>query len=124
LSQAIRPCHLGTGPDLGLRDYVRLGKINFLSDRSTQPYMTMADLCTAFGVGQATASAKAQLILRTLRTHQLDPKWSLLSLLDMNPLVWMIEINGILIDLRNMPRDVQEIAYAKGMIPYIPGDQE
>jgi uncharacterized protein DUF6398 len=86
--------------------------------------MTMADLCTAFGVGQATASAKAQLILRTLRTHQLDPKWSLLSLLDMNPLVWMIEINGILIDLRNMPRDVQEIAYAKGMIPYIPGDQE
>ncbi|MEJ2375925.1 MAG: DUF6398 domain-containing protein [Pseudolabrys sp.] len=61
-----------------------LGKINFLSDPSTQPYMTMADLCIAFGVGQSTASAKAQIILQTLKTHQLDLKWSLSSLLDMN----------------------------------------
>jgi hypothetical protein len=101
-----------------------LGKINFLSDRSQQPYMTMADLCTEFGVGQSTASAKANIILRALKTHQLDPKWSLPSLLNMNPLAWMVEINGILIDLRDMPRDVQEIAYAKGLIPYIPGDQD
>src|ERR1700756_3020349 len=28
-----------------------LGRINFLSDRSTQPYMTMVDVCSAFGVG-------------------------------------------------------------------------
>jgi hypothetical protein len=101
-----------------------LGKINFLSDPSTQPYMTNADLCTAFGVGQSTASAKAQIVLQALKTHQLDPKWSLPSLLDMNPLVWMIEINGILIDLREMPREVQEIAFAKGVIPYIPADQD
>ena len=33
-----------------------LGQINFLSDRSTQPYMTMADVSSAFGVGQSTAS--------------------------------------------------------------------
>ena len=66
-----------------------LGEINFLSDPSTRPYMTIADLCTALGVGQSTASAKAQIILRTLKTHQLDPKWSLSSLLDENPLVWM-----------------------------------
>jgi hypothetical protein len=101
-----------------------LGKINFLSDRSTQPYMAMADLCTAFGVGQSTASAKAKIILRTLKTHQLDPKWSLPSLLNMNPLAWMVQINGILIDIRDMPRDIQEIAHAKGVIPYIPGDQD
>jgi hypothetical protein len=101
-----------------------LGKINFLSDPSTQPYMTMADLCKAFGVGQSTASAKANIILRSLQTHQLDPKWSLSSLLDMNPLVWMVEINGILIDLRDMPREVQETAYSKGVIPYIPADRD
>jgi Domain of unknown function (DUF6398) len=101
-----------------------LGQINFLSDRSTQPYMTMANLCTAFGVGQSTASAKAQIISRALKTHQLDPKWSLPSLLETNPLVWMAEVNGILVDLRNMPREVQEIAFDKGMIPYVPSDRE
>ena len=101
-----------------------LGQINFLSDRSTQPYMTMAELCRTFGVGQSTASAKARLISLALKTHQLDPKWSLPSLLDANPLVWMAEMNGILVDLRQMPREVQEIAFDKGMIPYIPADRD
>src|SRR5262249_12337674 len=101
-----------------------LGKINFLSDRSAPPYMTKADLCRALGVGQAPASAQAQILLRTIRTHQLDPNWSLPSFVDMNPLVWIVEINGILIGLRDMPREVQEIAYAKGIIPYIPAHQK
>ena len=101
-----------------------LGQINFLSDPSTQPHMTMAELCTAFGVGQSTASAKARVISLVLKTHQLDPKWSLPSLLDANPLVWMAEVNGLLVDLRDMPREVQEIAFDKGMIPYIPADRD
>ena len=101
-----------------------LGQINFLSDRSTLPYMTMADLCAGFGVSQSTASAKAQIIFRTLKTHQLDPKWSLPSLLETNPSVWMAAVNGILVDLRDMPREVQEIAFDEGMIPYIPADRE
>jgi hypothetical protein len=101
-----------------------LGQINCLSDPSTQPHMTMAELCTAFGVGQSTASAKARVISLALKTHQLDPKWSLPSLLDANPLVWMAEVNGILVDLRQMPREVQEIAFDKGMIPYIPADRD
>jgi hypothetical protein len=36
----------------------------------------------------------------------------------------MAEVNGLLVDLRDMPREVQEIAFAKGIIPYIPADQE
>jgi hypothetical protein len=34
------------------------------------------------------------------------------------------EVNGILVDLRQMPREVQEIAFDKGMIPYIPADRD
>jgi len=30
----------------------------------------------------------------------------------------------MLVDIRTMPREVQVIAYEKGMIPYIPADQE
>jgi hypothetical protein len=100
-----------------------LGEINFLADKSFDPYMTMADVCTGFGVGQSTASAKAQVISRVLNAHQLNPKWSLLSLLEQNPLVWMAEVNGLLVDLRDMPREVQEIAFKKGMIFYCPADR-
>jgi hypothetical protein len=41
-----------------------------------------------------------------------------------NPLVWMAEVNGLLVDVRDMPREVQEIAFHKGMIPYIPADRD
>jgi hypothetical protein len=34
------------------------------------------------------------------------------------------EVNGLLVDLRDMPRGVQEIAFPKGMIPYIPADRK
>ena len=101
-----------------------LGQINFLTDPSTQPYMTTADLCARFGVGQSTASAKARVISQALDTSRLNPEWSLPSLVDQNPLVWLAEVNGILVDLRDMPREVQEIAFEKGLIPYIPTDRE
>ncbi len=86
--------------------------------------MTTADLCARFGVGQSTASAKARIIAQVLDTSRLNPEWSLPSLLDQNPLVWMAEVNGFLVDLRDMPREVQQIAFERGMIPYIPADQE
>jgi len=100
-----------------------LGQINFLTDPATQPFMTTADLCARFGVGQSTASAKARVIAQALDTSRLNLEWSLPGLLDQNPLVWMAEVNGFLVDLRDMPREVQQIAFDRGLIPYIPADQ-
>src|SRR3954451_13393644 len=41
-----------------------LGQINFLIDPATQPFITTAELCGRFGVGQSTVSAKARVIRR------------------------------------------------------------
>jgi hypothetical protein len=101
-----------------------LGQLNFLSDKTTQPYMTTANVCAAFKVGQSTASAKARVIFDTLHAHRMDPTWMLRSRADQNPLLWMAEVNGMLVDLRAMPREVQVIAYEKGMIPFVPADQD
>jgi hypothetical protein len=101
-----------------------LGQLNFLSDKASTPYMTMADVCAAFGVGQSTASAKARVIADALNAHPMDPKWMLASLIDQNPLVWMAEVNGLVVDLRDMPRAVQVIAFERGMIPYVPADRK
>ena len=53
----------------------------------------------------------------------MDPEWTLPSLLEENPLVWLLEVNGMIVDVRYMPREVQELAYKKGLIPYIPADR-
>ena len=84
--------------------------------------MTTTDLCAAFGVGESTVHAKARVIEKALRIGVFDPKWALSSLIGSNPLVWMAEVDGLLVDLRTMPREIQEVAFAKGIIPYMPAD--
>ena len=122
MQEAPEPTRFWTTANLGGGIVYVLGRINFLGDRSFPPYMTTADLCAAFGVGESTVHAKARAIEKTLRTGAFDPKWALPSLIGSNPLVWMAEVNGLLVDLRTMPREVQEVAFAKGIIPYIPAD--
>jgi hypothetical protein len=63
-------------------------------------------------------------IEQTLGAHRLDPQWTLASLAEMNPLMWIVELNDLLVDLRDCPRELQEIAFANGMIPYIPADRK
>lgn len=118
------PLHSGQARTWACGVVYVLGQINFLTDPSTQPFMTTADLCAGFGVGQSTASVKARAIAQALDTRRLNLEWSLPSQLDRNPLVWLAEVNGFIVDLRTMPREVQQIAFDKGMIPYIPADQE
>jgi hypothetical protein len=101
-----------------------LGQLNFLADKSSEPFMTLADVCAAFGVSQSAASAKARAVSEALRMRRMDPRWMLRSMIDRHPLVWMAEVNGFLVDLRDMPREVQVIAYGKGIIPWVPADQK
>jgi hypothetical protein len=101
-----------------------LGTVNFLFDKTNPPYMRADELCAAFGVSQSSGSAKAKLVRDLFDMFQFDPRWTLPSLVERNPLMWMLEINGMIVDIRYMPREVQEIAYRKGMIPYIPADKE
>ncbi len=101
-----------------------LGRTNFLGDPSFSPHMKTAELCAAFEVGESTVHAKARAIERALGTQPFDPQWTLPSLAEKNPLVWMAEVNGLLVDLRDMPREVQEIAFEDGLIPYIPADRK
>jgi hypothetical protein len=100
-----------------------LGMVNFLSDKGQSPHMRMEDLCAAFGVSPSAGAGKAKTIRELFRMIPLDPRWCLPNLVDENPLVWMLTVNGIVADVRSMPREVQEIAYEKGLIPYIPADR-
>ena len=52
----------------------------------------------------------------------MDPDWTLPSKIDDNLLVWMIQVNGFVMDARHAPREIQEEAFRKGLIPYIPGE--
>ena len=97
-----------------------LGRVNFLSDDSREPHMTMSELCEKIGVSQSTASNKSRETWNRLDLMQLHPDWCLPSMMEDNPLVWIVEVNGLPVDVRAMPSEVQEEAYRLGLIPYVP----
>jgi len=97
-----------------------LGFVNFLFDKSNPPYMKASELCERMGVSKGAGSAKAKVIRDALKMMQMDPDWCLPSLMADNLLLWMLSVNGIMMDIRQAPRQIQEAAYRQDLIPYIP----
>lgn len=99
-----------------------IGRVNFLSDPSFQPCLTQKQFAAAIGVSPATISAKCGEIWDGLELMPMDADYTVASRLQDNPLIWMVEINGFILDLRTAPRDVQQAAFDQGLIPFIPKD--
>lgn len=98
-----------------------LGMANFLFDASQTPHCKAQDIFSHFGLGASTGQNHSKKIRDALDMTPMDPNWTLPSRLGDNPLVWMLQVNGLMVDARRMPLEVQEIAFAKGLIPYVPG---
>ena len=101
-----------------------IARVNFLSDPASEPSMTQTEFAQAIGVSVATFSTKCRTIWNGLDVVQLDPDYTVASQLDRNPMVWMVEVDGFIMDLRSASREVQVKAYEKDLIPYIPADRE
>lgn len=100
-----------------------IGWVNSLGDPSQSHHMTMAEIDKGFGVYETTGSAKATEIRDLLNIRPFDPEWTLPSRMEDNPLAWMIQVNGLIVDARRLPREIQEEAFRKGLIPYIPDNR-
>ena len=100
-----------------------LAFVNFWYDRSQTPHTTLAQVCQFFDASSSAVGGKSKQIRTMLKMHQFDPGWTVPSKLDSNPMLWMVTVNGFVVNIRHMPREAQVIAYEKGIIPYIPADQ-
>lgn len=99
-----------------------IGSINFLFDKTQTPHLTAVQIAQAFGVSASTGAAKAAIIRKALKMAPYDPRWCVASMLARNPLVWMLEVNGFIVDVRDAPLDLQRAAFEQGLIPFVPGD--
>lgn len=97
-----------------------LGTVNFLFDKSQVPCMGAEELVNCFGVSQKTAANKARQIMETLDICQADPNWWRPSNLENNPLAWYVMVNGLMVDARKLPLEVQEELVRRGLIPFLP----
>ena len=97
-----------------------LGRVNFMFDQTQTPCLSAEQLCSIFRVSTSTGGSKAKRIEQLLRIRVMDPKWTLPSRLADNPVAWLVEFNGIVVDVRHLPKELQEFAFRKGLIPYVP----
>jgi hypothetical protein len=100
-----------------------IGWVNYLDDSRRKPHMKLTAIDRAFGVAESTGQGKSKAIRTLLKVRTSDPHWTLPSRMGDNPMAWMIEINGFIVDARHLKREFQEEALRKGLIPYIPGDR-
>ena len=101
-----------------------IGSVNFLFDPSQTPSIKAVDLYRAFGISQGTGQGKSKLVRDVLKMGPFDPDWTLPSRIADNPMVWLVMVDGMVVDIRRMPRALQERAFAKGLIPYVPQDRQ
>lgn len=100
-----------------------VGKVNFLSDPSQTPHLPLEEIAKGVGVSPATMHNKGRTLWEGLSLMQFDPEFTVESNLDRNPLIWILEVNGFPMDIRDLPREAQVVAFEKGLIPYIPADR-
>ena len=101
-----------------------IGTVNFAFDRSQTPSIGVTDISDYFGVGKSSPASKSKEIRDLFNIGLMEPEWTLPSRMDSNPMAWYISVDGFIVDARHVPRHIQEVAFAKGLIPYIPADRQ
>ena len=97
-----------------------LGQVNFLFDPATEPYATADDLSEAFGVAKSTLGAKAKQVRDLTKMDYGTPEFLREDMVDASPIIWFIQVDGLIVDARELPPPVQAEAFDLGVIPYIP----
>lgn len=100
-----------------------VGRVNFLDDPTQDPHCKPNVIYTFFGIAESTGQNKSKAIRDSLKMGPSAHEWILPSRLANNPMVWMLQVNGLMMDIRTAPLELQRLAYDKGLIPFIPGEQ-
>ena len=96
-----------------------LGCINNLFLDSSTIHITENEILQHFNLTKQTLRKKGRLIVSLVEMDLYDYKWHIKSQVGNNPNAWMITYNGFIVDARKLDFEMQEIAYRKGLIPYI-----
>ena len=101
-----------------------IGSSNFLFDKTQKIHLTTKELASAFGISASTAAGKAAEIKNMFNIDYFNSEWLLPENIENNPMIWMVEVNGFIVDIRYMPLETQQQAFEMGIIPYVPGERD
>ncbi len=94
-----------------------VGSLNFLFDRSQQLNLTSDELADCLDVAKSTMANKAALIRKILGLRWFEPDLTRGEMLERHPMAWLVELDGLVVDARRLPAELQDEARKRGLIP-------
>jgi uncharacterized protein DUF6398 len=95
-----------------------VGANNFLFDPNETPHLSANRVSELLDVPKSTMAAKAKRVRDALGiASQMDIEFCRRELLEDHPLAWLVEVNGMLVDARSLPDELQAEARQRGLIP-------
>jgi Domain of unknown function (DUF6398) len=84
-----------------------IGQINFLFDKSFEPYLTPDQISDCFGTKTSTVSNKAREIRDMFNMSYYSPEFSTQRMTENNPLNNMVMVDGFIVPISTLPEDIQ-----------------
>lgn len=85
-----------------------IGSINFLFDKSFEPYLTPKQINDYFGTKKSTVSNKTGDIKDMFDMGHFSPDFSTQSITESNPFNKMVMVDGFIVPLEALPDDLQQ----------------
>ncbi len=86
-----------------------IGSINFLFDKSFEPYASVSQICDFFGTKQSTTSKKSKDIQTLFKLSYYDSEFSTSYMKQKNPFKNLVMVNGLIVPREALPPELQEI---------------
>ncbi len=87
-----------------------IGHINFLGDKSFEPYVTVNDICAYFDTKSSTVGSKAAEIRKLLKLNRFTSGDYMVSgRRENNPLFNMVMVDGFMMPVSSLPPEYQEM---------------
>lgn len=90
-------------------------------DPAQMPHATADQLSERLGVKKTTMTNKARLIRDSVKLSHFDAQFMRRDLVEASPWAWLLEVDGMPVDVRRAPAHLQVQAFELGLIPYVPG---
>ncbi|MCF6347992.1 MAG: DUF6398 domain-containing protein [Flavobacteriaceae bacterium] len=86
-----------------------IGSINFLFDKSFEPYMTAQQISDYFGTKNSTVSNKARQIREMFDLTMFDNEFATEHMNETNPFNDLVMVDGLIVPLSSIPENLQEL---------------
>lgn len=86
-----------------------IGTLNFLFDKSFEPYIPSSDIHNYFGTKSSTVSAKSKLIRDLLKLNRFNNEFSTRDMVDSNPFNQFVMVDNMIVPLDSIPEEYQKM---------------